>query len=293
MKQGLGTFGKALALCAGAFLLSPSAAAKEEPTVLGQSDKWVANFDTESCQLITSFGEGKDKVLFRLSRYSPGDAFVLDLFGNPFKSDQPRSRVKFQFGPNGTWRETETTNGTTGKLPMMMLGNADLLGREQKEEAMLPLITPDQEAAVRWLDIVTARHKLIRLQTGPMGRPMQVMRTCMADLLKSWGFDMQSLQANARPATPAGNPGNWLQSHDYPADMLRQGGQGIVRFRLEVDEAGSVSKCHIQQRTNPDAFADLSCRLLSKRAKFIPALDSSGKPARSIYMNTVRWMLPR
>ncbi len=291
MKQDLEFTTKALALCAGAFLFGSAAWGKDEPLVLKQSDKWVANFDTESCQLITAFGESDKKVLLRFSRYTPGDTFALDVYGKPFNSSATHNRVTLQFGPNGDAAERSSTNGTSGKLPMMMLGYADFLGRKWDALASGRVITPADESAIRWLDVRVAGRKPLRLETGSMGRPMQVMRACIVDLYKSWGFDLDTMKTYQRQVTPLGSPGNWLGSDDYPVAMMRSGGQGIVRFRLTVDEAGTVSGCHIQQRTNPDEFADLSCKLIIKRAKFLPALDASGKPVASIYTNMVRWFM--
>ncbi len=64
---------------------------------------------------------------------------------------------------------------------------------------------------------------------------------------------------------------------------------GYVRFRLDVDETGNVAGCRVLYRTNPDEFADLSCKLISKRAKFAPALDAKGKPVKSYYISQIRW----
>ena len=67
--------------------------------------------------------------------------------------------------------------------------------------------------------------------------------------------------------------------------------KGIVRFRLDVDPTGAPAGCRVLYRTNPDDFADLSCRLLMKRARFNPALDAAGKPVKSYYINNIRWVM--
>ena len=82
-----------------------------------------------------------------------------------------------------------------------------------------------------------------------------------------------------------------MNSGDYPSAMLRIGGNGMVQFRLDISETGSIAACHIQSRTNPDAFADLSCKLISKRGRFTPALDRNGKPVKSYFVSSVRWTM--
>ena len=118
---------------------------------------------------------------------------------------------------------------------------------------------------------------------------MQAMRACPDDLLRHWGFDPAVQGALSRRVQPMGNPGNWLRSGDYPAGALWNGHNGLVRFRLDVEADGSVSNCRILFRTNPDSFADLSCKLLRERARFSPGLDKAGQPVKSYYLGRVRW----
>ena len=49
--------------------------------------------------------------------------------------------------------------------------------------------------------------------------------------------------------------------------------------------------CRVLYRTNPDEFADLTCALISKRARFAPALDAKGTPVKSFYISNVRWVM--
>lgn len=293
MKYGLEIATKALALCAGAVLFGSAAWAKDEPLALKQSDKWIANFDAESCQLITAFGEGDAKVLIRISQYRPGDTFSLDLYGKFFNNYEARTNIRYMFGPNGAFREVSAKNATVNKMPMVMLGSSDFLNRDWKKDTTSPPITEEQEAAVRWLDVEISRRKPLRLQVGAMARPMRVMRACLADLVRGWGVDPDEMLHWTRGVIPRGNPANWVTSNDYPTGMLRIGGSGIVSFRLNVDELGAATGCHILQRTNPDGFADVTCKLLMKRATFDPALDKSGKPVKSFYFNSVYWVAPQ
>ena len=153
MKHSLEIATKALALCAGAFLFGGQVWAKDEPVVLAQSEKWVANFDTDFCALTTAFGSDDSKIFVRLTRFQPDDPFILELFGKALKSNDPRSKIKIAFGPNGNVVEIQTTNGTNGKLPMMVLGYQDLLNRKSIPNQFRPPISPDQEAAVSTLDV--------------------------------------------------------------------------------------------------------------------------------------------
>ncbi len=291
MKHSLEIATKALALCAGAFLFGGQVWAKDEPVVLAQSEKWVANFDTDFCALTTAFGSDDSKIFVRLTRFQPDDPFILELFGKALKSNDPRSKIKIAFGPNGNVVEIQTTNGTNGKLPMMVLGYQDLLNRKSIPNQFRPPISPDQEAAVSTLDVAVPGRKPLRLMLESMGKSMQVMRACTSGLVQSWGYDADQQAKLSRPAAAIGSPGNWIGTNDYPQNMVHSGGQGFVQFRLDVEATGAISGCRVLQRTNPDEFADLTCRLILKRARMSPAMDFEGKPVKSYYVNRVQWIM--
>ncbi len=273
------------------FISSPVRATEIE--ILKQSDKWVANFDNEACELIAPFGEGDAKVLLRMSRFAPGDAFEFNVYGKRLGSFQGRGTVRVEFGPGGNAREAPALRADVKGQPVLILGRSDLLGRLYERDITPPTITPEQEAAITWVDLTLPRKSKFRVSFSSMAKPMRVMRTCLQSLVRSWGFDPDVQSKLSRKVEVMGNPGTWATTNDYPKEMLRSGGQGIVRFRLDVNENGATTGCRIQQRTNPDGFATLTCQLMMKRAKFRPALDSDGKAVKTFYVNAVRWALPQ
>lgn len=66
-----------------------------------------------------------------------------------------------------------------------------------------------------------------------------------------------------------------------------------MQFRLDVDPEGKVAACHILARTDPDDFSKLTCKLMSGRARFIPALDAQGKPVKSFFVSKFSWQIGR
>jgi protein TonB len=70
--------------------------------------------------------------------------------------------------------------------------------------------------------------------------------------------------------------------------MLRQGRQGMVEFRLVVDEQGQVANCHVDLDT-PGPFGEATCNAISRRARFKPALDAEGRPMRALYVCSVEF----
>ena len=292
----------ALLLASIAVAASPIQAAKPlVPIPLAHVGPWEVNYDDDSCHLIGAFGSGDDRIIVRFTKFQPSDGFALALIGKPMRTSSASSRVKLDFGPQVDPQEHDSFNGTMGTTPAAFLLGLTLIDRPKLAKAatladalkaLEPTnITPEQEALVRDLTILTGNRKSYRLALGSMAAPMRTLRGCTTDLVKHWGLDPTEQASLARRPTPISNPGSWMNSGDYPSAMLRIGGNGMVQFRLDISETGSIAACHIQSRTNPDAFADLSCKLISKRGRFTPALDRNGKPVKSYFVSSVRWTM--
>ncbi len=281
---------KAIAIALVATLLPASAGAKE-PTVLAQSAKWQISYDDDACNLYTIFGEGDQSILIRFTRYEPGDRFGLTLIGKRLRTFEPKVRFNVDFGiqPAVGWIEGAT--GTVGKTPMIM-AKMRLVAPPQDPDATPAPITPEQEATSHGITLAIPGINRLFLDYKSLAAPMAAMRACTTDLVRHWGFDPEVEAHLSRRATPTNAPGSWLSSDDFPSAAAFMGHNGLVQIRLDVSEAGAVTKCSVLERTNPDDFADITCKQILKRARFTPALDSSGHPVASYFMSSVHWMSP-
>lgn len=270
-------------------------AAEREPEVLQRAGKWEVNYDTDSCRLFGQFGDGDKAVVAQFTRFEPGDHFDLALYGKRLPEFDMDARVpaKLRFEPNGEIIQKEGLVGHAGKLPLLMFTSLRLDGwrgnPRNPEPETGPAVTPEQEAAVSGVSIEIATRRPFRLALGSLGKPMELMRACQADLVRHWGYDPQVQSRLLRGAKPVNRPANWLRSEDYPVGAISAGNNGVVQFRLDVDAEGKVAKCTTLFRTKPDVFGDVTCAAIARRARFEPALDAEGKPVRSFFVNKVRW----
>ncbi len=86
--------------------------------------------------------------------------------------------------------------------------------------------------------------------------------------------------------------GMLVTSSDYPPEAIRGGEQGTTGFRLVVTADGAVSDCTVIQSSGSAALDAATCRLMSSRAKFTPALDAKGKPSIDTVHARIVWRLP-
>lgn len=278
--------------CALVVALPAAAAAKERtPELLAHAGKWQVDYDNEACHLLGKFGTDDNHVIARFTRYQPGDSFDLTLYGKRLRGLDASFEARIDFGPGGKAVKEPGMAGNSGKVPLAVFSSVRLDGYEGDwEEA--PELTPAQETAIAHATIAMPRRPAFRLGFGSLGKPLAAMRACQDNLVKHWGFDPEVHAKLSRPAKPAANPAKWLSGSDFPVGAAMGGHNGIVQFRLDVDPEGKLSACHILYRTEPDDFADITCRALTRRARFEPALDAVGKPVRSFYVGKVRWLAP-
>lgn len=83
-----------------------------------------------------------------------------------------------------------------------------------------------------------------------------------------------------------------MVSDDYPLEALRNGEQGVVAFVLTVGPDGAVQNCTVAEYSGSTELDNLTCTLLTKRARFVPATDGSGQRTIGSYSSRVRWVLP-
>ena len=93
-------------------------------------------------------------------------------------------------------------------------------------------------------------------------------------------------------AKPAGNPGDWVTSDDYPPEALRANAAGMTGFRLDVDESGQVTQCTVTKPSGTASLDQAACASLKARARFTPAIGKTGKAIASTYTSAVRWSIP-
>jgi TonB family protein len=282
----------------GLMVLNASAAggmeAEKPPETLTRTGKWLVDYDRDACHLAAQFGEGKPAVVAQFTRYEPGDRFDLALIGNRFSMSEPKVEGKVDFGIAAEPVEVYGLHGNVGKMRAVFLRGLRFDGWQSQEPFDMPArAAPEQEARITGATIDLRGKRPFRLEFGSLAKPLAQMRLCMDNLVKSWGYDPAQQAAALRPVSAITPPGRWLNSNDYPMNAVRNGHNGLVQFRLDVDPEGKVVGCFILSRTSPDDFADITCRAMTRRARLQPALDAQGKPMRSYYVNKVVWLASR
>lgn len=259
---------------------------------LKPTSPWDVHYAPDSCMLLREFGNGPNRVLLRLERFAPSAEFQLSLAGELFKTKASVVDLTATFGPGGKPdRRKYAATGVVGhgeKLPLIVVGITTIVGRPPTKGRQEFRIDSGSEAAVNSLSVeVSGVSSSLLLELGSMGEPLKALRTCTDELLEHWGLDAAAQRTLQRPATPLTTPQRWFDVTSYPDNAM--GVNGYVQFRLTVDEAGAVQDCAIPSAIKGSVLAQATCVTLTRRARFKPAIDRSGKAVKSYYADTVRW----
>ena len=90
----------------------------------------------------------------------------------------------------------------------------------------------------------------------------------------------------------AGDLRTVFSGDDYPRDAQIKGEEGTAQARLSVDAKGKVSACTIIRSSGSQSLDEATCRILKRRARFIPAHDANEEPVpTSVVTPPVTWRL--
>lgn len=293
------------------FMASPALATdsgEPDPHVVSipPTSGWALDYAKESCRVGRFFGKGDQRTLLQLTQFEPNHHFLLTVAGGGFDGKPGNDKLTVQFGPHHAPQELDYQGAGIGEFePGFIITSVGVRETEMPEMSMRESaqeriatfepsdpITAADEAKVEWIAIGYRGKKRLILETRSMAELFAALKQCSEKLVSDWGIDLERHRARSRPPIPKASPARWVTAKDYPTQMLAKGYQGLVNFRLMIDEEGQPTSCHIQQSASPEQFDTTVCRALMKRARFEPALDAAGEPMPSYYRTAVRFLLP-
>ena len=100
-------------------------------------------------------------------------------------------------------------------------------------------------------------------------------------------FQLAALSAPAPAPTRQG----LISADDYPAQAFNHGWQGDVVYDATVGTNGRITACTIVKSSGYAVLDERTCKIVTERARFSPAIDSSGAAVESHYSGHINWRL--
>ena len=172
---------------------------------LQPSGKWVVEYAADTCRLGREFGQGNERVTVFFEQFVPGDIFNLTFVGRSIVTSGTASKAAIRFGPNEPVDPDNSVSvATVGSYPAILLGGFQRLAPATKSEQAAsreaarndrayeyPPIGAAREQAASWLKLSKVLPFDLVLETGPMDKPLEALRQCSWDTVKSWGLSIE------------------------------------------------------------------------------------------------------
>jgi TonB family protein len=263
--RNLGLLGVAIALAGTGAIAASQAEVPRKPT-----DKWVVEFDDAQCLARRDYGTTREPLHLVLKQPLLGDVLQVAIVRQKYARapEEHDGKIQFddarpiavsvlEFQPHDTELRTNLIN-----LPVSQFAAA-------RSAKALRVVT-------KGLDVTLALSDVAPL--------MRVMEQCVIDLRQAWTPVNKSRSAQ-------GNLQKIFEPGDYPMNALFSGKSGRVEVVLLIDERGRIADCSVVGTSGVAALDAQTCALLTKRAKLIPAQDTSGKPTRDVFTTSIGWIV--
>jgi TonB family protein len=245
--------------------------------VLHPIQNWVLDYREEQCVAYRDYGTPGKPVTLGIRPAPNGETYELLVArprSGPDFATEERGSVDFGRGPIRAWLLNYGGKHSKSDIYQFRVSAAEM---EQARSATTVTLRPESAP-----DFTFELRSMPALLKG--------LQECTADLQRYWNMGDRKPGVIAKPAK--GDLRAIFSADDYPAEAIRREQEGSARFLLLISENGSVAGCHVLEPSGVPVFDALGCQVLTKRAKFTPALDASGKPMRSaVTTPKINWRL--
>jgi periplasmic protein TonB len=87
-----------------------------------------------------------------------------------------------------------------------------------------------------------------------------------------------AVPAISKAAAARGNPASWVTQDDYPPSSLRNEEEGSVGVTFDIGTDGRIQNCRVTSSSSHPALDDATCKLVTRRGRYSPALNQAGQP---------------
>lgn len=259
-----------------ASLLLSSLPAAAEP--LQPVKPWLVNFDTAECTAQRAYGDASSPILLVLGPSAWGNSYELMIVQSgegPRYAEQLEGSVDFGRGAIKAWL---LRWGADKPKPRQFM-KFRISGSDIAQAANASAVTFHVQGRPDVSFSLAAVRDLIK-----------TLEDCTLDLQHYWNMVDPEQKKLAAPAV--GDVRKVFTSDDYPAEAQTRDQEGRARFLLFVDEQGKIPACYVLEPSGIPALDGMGCQVIRQRARFKPAIDSAGKPARSVFVTPpVVWQL--
>ncbi len=255
-------------------LIAGPAIAASKP--LAPNGKWIVDFGENRCVAQRLYGDERHPVYLFAKASAVGEGVQLSVAVKGANSDGVQEKAKLFLG---------------GPEPLELLQLRYGIEKKQVRSVNLTKAQTErlaQATELRW-NTANMDHSL---PLGSMKDLIRVLEECRSGLAEYWNGTEDKkalLKQEARLDKPVGR---LFSSSDYPNQAVFARQSGTAKVVGLVDEQGRLADCMVVETSGVAVLDAQTCIMIHKRGKFTPAIGPDGKPAKSVFVQRVRWEMP-
>jgi TonB family protein len=259
-------------------LFAAPATALSAPTPRAPTGGWNVNFADAQCLATRDYGSSQEPIQLVLKAPAIGDVIQVAI-----------ARKGSLHSPAQTSATVAVDDRAPFRVSMLVFSPS---GSGLRINSMNMLAA--EFALVRQARILSVRSDGLdeRFSLSDMTPLLKIVDDCVADLRRVFNVTATaagrtlSLKAHA-----TANLASLFNDYDYPGIALENDQSGIVKFALLINEDGRVADCTIIETSGVAALDTQACALVRLRARFRPAADADGRPAKDAVRASIRWRM--
>jgi TonB family protein len=259
-----------------ALALATAAVAEAAPKVRAPSTTWNVDFADAQCIAHRDYGTESGSPRLVLKGAPLGDVMQVAVLRDApwIPADQVDATVAIDGRPLKTSLTMFSPKGSKQRVYLLNMPSAEFATVRQAKTL-----------AVRSVDL---NETFALSQMQPL---MKVMDDCLADLRRVFNIGADGAEPSGLRSRAKANLARLFSSDDYPTVAISNGQSGRVKFALLIQEDGRVADCTIVETSGVPSLDSQACATLKARAKFEPALDKDGKPAKDAVVGAITWRI--
>jgi TonB family protein len=259
--------------------MAPASAEVRQPT-----GKWNAAPAGNECLLTRPFGTADNPLFLAFAKAPMWPGFTIIVLRHSGNAD-------FRHGPASVTFAGAATIG--GRFDARLLKVSPRAGLKVKTMRRIWIGADEGQISPTMTSVaIEARGEINETFALPdFVSGLQSLEECTIKLGERWGYPAEEQHRIANPPKPVESLNSLFLPKDYPTSALREQAMGRVRIKVPVSASGEATGCEVVAGSGNADLDATTCRIILTRARFEPATDINEKPVRSVFVETIQWLL--
>lgn len=247
---------------------------------------WTVAPTGNECLLTRPYGNSKEPLFLAVSQTPMSSSLDIMVLRSSKNTDLKRAKGRIILGG------VELADLTYDALLLAVSPKTGLKAKTMRRIWIgIPGSAYDAAKAAKTIRLDAPKEINEEFAVPGFAEALQRLEDCTIRLAETWGYPANEQRRIAKQAVPIDSLDTLFKAQDYPPSALREGVMGRVRVKVPVNASGEPAGCDVVAASGNSDLDSTTCNIILSRARFEPATDVDGKPVRSVFVETIQWLL--